>query len=140
MPISAIIEEELVKSVQGSSVQGIDGVWVNADVKVFLPLEVLRKCNDQAVSFSISQEDANILFEDVLRLRRLKPHLFNDWETGFIDSLDTKIKEGNILTPKQLAKVQKLHENFSIELSNLDKKVVDKTETVVDKEIDDIPF
>jgi hypothetical protein len=139
MPISAIIEKDLVNSVQNGSIQGTNGVWINADVKVFIPLDVLEKCNDQAVTFSISQEEAVALFDEVFRLKRLKPFIFNDWETGFIDSLDLKMKEEERFrfSQKQSAKIKKLHEDFAVELSNLEKEP-EKVSTDIENE--DIPF
>lgn len=137
MPLSAFIESDEVKSVVSSSVQGVNGVWINSDIRVFIPIDVLQLCNDQALSFSITPEEAQKLFDQLLQLRRLRPHIFNDWEIGFIDSVESRFSEGPLnLSKKQKAKIKKLHDDFSVELSNLDSNEGSPSW----EEKDDIPF
>ena len=61
MPISIIIEKDKVLSVNESTVKGHRGIWINADVKVFIPQEVLNMIESSEDNF-IPQEEAREAF------------------------------------------------------------------------------
>jgi hypothetical protein len=119
MPLSVILESDRVESVKGTSVQGVNGVWINADVRVFIPLDVLSRANENSEDFYIPQEDAQMMFFDLEKLERVNPQKFNDWEREFIKSGTERVDQKLKFSKKQKAKIQTLHEKFSVEISKL---------------------
>lgn len=111
MPISIIINDDLVESVNGSSVKGVNGVWINTDVKVFIPNSVLEMCNVYSEEQFISQEDAQEMFLELEKLQKYKP--LGPWEHQFMTSLTEWFDSGMKFSKKQKAKIKSIWDSYS---------------------------
>ena len=132
MAISIIIEKESVSSVNVSAVKNVRGIWINADVNVFIPLDVIEGVRGEAEECYVPQDEAQDLFFKLEKLKKSKPTILGDWEINFLDSLSEWFDSGMKFSKKQKSKIKSVAENFADELNAM-KSMQEKSE-------DPIPF
>ena len=131
MPLSVIIEKDKVSSVNESSVKNIRGIWINADVKVFIPHEVLQMSESNDENF-VPQEDAREAFLKLESIQKDKPLLFDKWEAEFIQGMTEWFDSGMMFSKKQKMKIIALAEKYEEVLK------VEKRDMSIEE--DNIPF
>ena len=132
MPLSVIIEKDLVESINESYVKDVKGLWINADVRVFIPLDVLSQVkSDEEVEY-VSQNEAQALFIKLENLKKVNPTVFGDWEISFLESLTAWFDTGKMFSKKQKAKIKSMAVNYSelLDAETVDMRAVE----------DSIPF
>lgn len=135
MPLSIIIEKEQVESVNESAVKGIRGIWINADVKVFIPYEILPQGSEIEDDF-IPQEEARELFFKLEELKSSQPFSLEQWEINFIEGMSEWFDKGMQFSRKQKARIKSIAE---IHKGKFKTKEQIKAETVREYG-EDIPF
>lgn len=131
MPLSVIIEKDKVSSVNESTVKNIKGIWINADVKVFIPFEVLDMTEGNEDNF-VPQEDAREAFLKLESVQKAKPLTFDKWEAEFLQGMTEWFDKGMMFSKKQKLKIIALSEKYEEVLK------VEKRDMTIQE--DNIPF
>lgn len=122
MPISVIIERDKTCSVNESAVKGVKGLWINSDVKVFIPYEVLELANLDSEETFVPQDEARELFFKLEKLLRMKPLIFGQWEIEFLEGMTKWFDEGKMFSKRQKMKIRSIAESYADQFDGLENQ------------------
>ena len=112
MPLSVIIEKDKVASVNESTVKNNRGIWINADVKVFIPYDVLDMSERSEEENFVPQDKARESFLKLESIQKDKPLLFDKWESEFLTGMTEWFDKGMMFSKKQKMKIKALAEKY----------------------------